>query len=286
MPIRKIRRSKRARKRRQRRRPINVIASVLTTFSLYCGIASIFASINEEYDRAAYWILAAIFLDTMDGAVARVTKSVSKFGKELDSLSDIVSFGVAPAVLIYSDYLLEEKHTGSIIGPTGSMMAIIFVICGALRLARYNVYQSEQRQSFAGLPIPAAAGTIASFVLFTSYFEWQVAFWMLGPLAIALASLMVSTIRYPREIHVLVLAPRHAFRLLILVVVAIAVFHYASRQFDAAIVLLPLGMAYVLSGIVNYLYNRIRKRGRIEDKPKESDPVPPSMQPPEARLPE
>ena len=98
----KKRRSRRFRQRKRRRMPINVAASVITTFALYCGIASIFAAIRDDFELASYWILAAILFDMLDGTIARLTKSVSDFGKELDSLADMVAFGVAPAVLIYN----------------------------------------------------------------------------------------------------------------------------------------------------------------------------------------
>ncbi len=231
--------------------PINVAASVITTLALYCGIASVFAAIRGEYEGASYWILGAIILDMLDGTVARLTKSVSDFGKELDSLSDMVSFGAAPAVLIYSAYLIEGEVTQSFITPTGSMVAIVFVICAALRLARFNVYQSERQDIFVGLPSPAAAGTIASFTLFCQYFELHVAYWVLGPLTVLLALLMVSTVRYPKKtMRLFVLAPRKAFQFLVLCVAGIAVFNYAL-QYSPAIVLLPLAMAYVAFGAVN-----------------------------------
>ena len=256
----KKRRSRRFRQRKRRRMPINVAASVITTFSLYCGIASIFAAIRSDYEVASYWILAAIISDMLDGTIARLTKSVSDFGKELDSLADMVTFGVAPAVLIYNAYLLESAATGSIIAPAGSMFAIIFVICAALRLARYNVYQAERQDFFGGLPSPAAAGTIASFTLFVQYFELRVAYWVLGPLTVALALLMVSTIRYPKKtMQVFVLTPRKAFKFLVLCVAGIAAFNYAL-QYSPAIVLLPLGMTYVLFGVANALYVLLRRR--------------------------
>ncbi|MDK1022438.1 MAG: CDP-diacylglycerol--serine O-phosphatidyltransferase [Candidatus Hydrogenedentes bacterium] len=240
--------------------PINVAASVITTFSLYCGIASIFAAIRSDYEMASYWILAAIISDMLDGTIARLTKSVSDFGKELDGLADMVSFGVAPAVLIYTAYLIESAVTGSDVAPMGSMVAIVFVICTALRLARYNIYQAERQDLFVGLPSPAAAGTIASFTLFVQYFDLHVAYWVLGPLTVALALLMVSTVRYPkRTMRIFVLSPRYAVRFLVLCGVGIAVFHYA-RQYHSAIVLLPLGMAYVLFGVVNGVYVFLRRK--------------------------
>jgi CDP-diacylglycerol--serine O-phosphatidyltransferase len=233
--------------------PINVAASVITTIALYCGIASIFSSIRGQYDIASYWILGAILFDSLDGTVARLTNSVSDFGKELDSLSDIVSFGVAPAVLIYNAYLLESEITGASVGPTGGMVSIIYVIFGALRLARYNVFQADRQDVFFGLPIPGAAGTIASFTVFSQYFEWQVAYWVMSPLILALSFLMVSTIRYPKKsLGVFVLTPRKGFRMLVFVVMGIAVVHYAM-EYSPAIVLFPLGMTYVLFGPANEL---------------------------------
>lgn len=248
----KSRRARRLRRRRTRRRmPINVAASVITTLALYCGIASVFAAIRGEYETASYWILGAIILDMLDGTVARLTKSVSDFGKELDSLADMVSFGAAPAVLIFSAYLIEGEATESFISPTGSMVAIVYVICAALRLARFNVYQSERQDIFVGLPSPAAAGTIAAFTLFCQYFELHVAYWVLGPLTVILALLMVSTVRYPKKtMGLFVLAPRKAFQFLVLCVVGIAVFNYAL-QYSPAIVLLPLALTYVAFGAVN-----------------------------------
>ena len=277
-------------KREMRRRPINVLASFITAFSLYLGLASIFFSMREKYDLAAFAILAAIVCDMLDGTVARITKSVSEFGKELDSLCDLVSFGVAPAVLIYHAYWREEQMAGTPEGRTGSIIAIVFVIFGALRLARYNVYQAGQRDSFTGLPIPAAGGTIAAFVLFTNYWNVNVAFWVLGPLTLALAGLMVSTIRYPKERlkRGFVVAPRNAFRLLVLSGIAIAVIHYAFTH-DPAIVLFPLFVAYVVFGIVDDLMGRLRGRPaalampgtpgamvQLEDPGEPSPPEPPS----------
>lgn len=261
---------KRKRKRRRnprRRRPINVLASALTTVNLYCGIASIFAAIEGKYEQAAYLILAAIILDMLDGTVARMTKSVSDFGKELDSLCDVVSFGVAPAVLIYTTFLPVEE---SIVTRTGALMAIVYVICVALRLARFNVFQAEIREYFVGLPSPAAAGTMASFVLFTQYFtqrfEMTVSFWVFGPLTIALAYLMVSTVRYPKNrIKSMLLTPRYGFRFLVLVAVGIAVFDQA-RRYHPSIVLFPLAASYVVFGVADTFYYKFQWRGSASDQ--------------------
>ena len=257
-----VKRLRRRRKRRsKKRRPVNVLASAVTTFGLYLGLWSIFASMRQNYDMAAYLILGAVVCDMLDGTIARITHSASEFGKELDSLSDVVSFGVAPAVLIFHNYLFEEQLVGTAQGRTGAIMAIIFAICGALRLARYNVYQSGHRESFTGLPIPAAGGTIASFVLFTNYFELHVAFWFLTPVTLALAYLMVSTIRYPKDRlkKLSVMAPPNAFRMLASLAVLIAILHYAITH-SPVIVLFPIFAGYVLFGIGDDIYTRIMER--------------------------
>ncbi len=269
--------SRSSRKRRakpNRRRPINVLASGITTLNLYCGIASIFAAIEGEFSRAVYWIFAAIVLDTLDGTVARLTKSVSEFGKQLDSLCDVVSFGVAPAVLIYQVYLPGEQNA---VSRTGAVMAIIYVICTALRLARFNVYQAEIREYFIGLPSPAAAITIASFVLFTDYFVLTVPVWIFGPLTLVIAYLMVSTVQYPKnKMKAMILAPRNGFRLLALCAVGIAVFDYASRR-SPSIVLFPLAASYCLFGIVDTGYRRfIRHQARPQLSTGEPEPQSPS----------
>ena len=268
------------RKQTLRRRPINVLASVMTTFSLYCGIASIFAAIAGRFETAAYFIGAAMVFDILDGTVARLTRSVSEFGKQLDSLCDLVSFGVAPAVLIYTAFLQEGQDIDGVMSRVGSVMAIIYVICGALRLARYNVYQSEVRDYFTGLPIPAAGAVISSFVLFTHYYELRVAFWVLGPLTLTLAYLMVSTVRYPKDkLKLFVLAPKNAFRFLALCVVGIAAFHYAV-QHSPGIPLFLLSLSYALFGIAEGLIARFRRKPRAYPAPVES-PVggPPSETP-------
>ncbi len=261
-----------------RRKPINVLASVMTTMNLYCGIASIFASIGAEFGKAAIFILVGIIFDTLDGAVARITKSTSDFGKELDSLCDIVTFGVAPGVLVFTCYLPDAPtlHLAltddqeSIIGHIGSYVAIVYIICAALRLARFNTFQAERTDYFTGLPSPAAGGTLASFVLFLSYFEDKLvtsnlgplAYFLLGPMALLTAFLMVSTVRYPKnKMKSFVLAPRRAFFALGLYALPIVAIHYAVSK-SPSIVLFPLGAAYVLYGIGDTLYHMLFRRGR------------------------
>jgi CDP-diacylglycerol--serine O-phosphatidyltransferase len=200
----------------------------------------------------------------------------------LDSLSDLVSFGVGPSVLVYTAYLQAEPSAGKFIDPSGSMLAIVFVICGALRLARYNVYQSTRRDYFVGLPIPAAAGTVASFVLFTQDLGLEdVPIWVFGPLTLLLSGLMVSVVLYPKDrLKAFVLQPRHAFQFLVLCVIGIAVFDRAI-VYSPAIVLLPLAVAYVLFGLSYDLYARGRRLLR-RDADEDSEPSPERVSPPES----
>lgn len=279
----KIRRTRKGKTRRElKRRPINVLASAITAFGLYWGLVSIFLSARERYDLAAFAILGAIVCDALDGTVARLTKSTSEFGKEFDSLCDLVAFGVAPAVLIYFAYLREEQMAGTLVGRTGSFMAIVFVLCGALRLARFNVYQSGFRDSFTGLPIPAAGGTIASLVLFTEYWNLRVAFWVLGPFTLLLAALMVSPIRYPKDRMKkgLVFEPRNAFRALVFVVLAIAAVNYMLLH-SPAMVLLPLCLTYIGFGIVDDALTRWRARRGVAAPAAEDQPSVVPFTPPE-----
>ena len=241
-----------------KRRPINVLASAMTTISLYLGTASIFASIGQEYERAAYLILAAIIFDMLDGTVARLTKSVSEFGKQLDSLCDLVSFGVAPAVLVFAVYLQHSPREGSFVGKSGAFVAIIYVICAALRLARFNTYQADKRDSFVGLPSPAAGATVAAFVLFLDFFEFSKSnfeYYAVGFITLLMGYLMVSTVRYPKDrMKSFVLAPSHAFMVLGFIAYAMAVVHYAIT-ISPAIVLFPVASTYVLFGIWDTLYS-------------------------------
>jgi CDP-diacylglycerol--serine O-phosphatidyltransferase len=260
----------------RRFRPVNMAASVMTTMNLYMGVTSIFASIGLEFRWAATCILLAIIFDILDGFVARLTKSTSEFGKQLDSLCDLVSFGVAPAVLVFMAYLPEGTHlpmppsAESIVGKTGSYMGIVYVICTALRLARFNTFQSDRRDSFVGLPSPAAGGTLAAFVLFLQFFESRLdvaplgplAYFMLGPTMVVLALLMVSTVRYPKNsLKAFIVKPQHAFIYLAMGAFVIAVVHYAMTR-SASLVLFPMAMAYVLFGIGDTVWGRLSGRDK------------------------
>ncbi|MGE5681595.1 MAG: CDP-diacylglycerol--serine O-phosphatidyltransferase [Bacillota bacterium] len=172
----------------------SVIPNLFTSMNMFSGFMSIVYSNEGKFQEAAIFILIGAIFDALDGVMARLTKSSSEFGVELDSLSDLVSFGVAPAFLIYKTYLHQ-------LGPIGVVLSSLLMIFGGLRLARFNVQLVGFSKSyFTGLPIPSSAITIASFVLF--YFDFlnnrfdQSVINLIIPLVITLSLLMVSKIRY------------------------------------------------------------------------------------------
>ena len=187
--------------RRRMRRGVYLLPSILTLGNLSCGFYALVAVYNDEYMAAAISILLALVFDYLDGGVARMTGATSDIGIELDSLADLVSFGVAPGLLAY---VFALKPFGWI----GGLAAFAFAACGAFRLARFNVQTRVlDKRFFVGLPIPAAAGVVASFVLFMKESSAVVAFGreLLPPGATAagvllgmygLGYLMVSKIRY------------------------------------------------------------------------------------------
>lgn len=143
---------------------VYLLPSLVTTIGLFAGFFSIVSSVNEDYRMAAIAILVANVCDIVDGRIARLTRTSTRFGVEYDSLSDVIAFGVAPGLLVYCWALRPW-------GAVGWLAASMFVACGALRLARFNAqYDNAEKRHFLGLPIPAAAEVIASLVLLYFYF--------------------------------------------------------------------------------------------------------------------
>lgn len=163
------------------------IPNLFTIGNLFLGIIAIIFVFNEEPTLAAVMVIIAIVADGLDGRVARALNVQSEFGKELDSLSDVISFGVAPAFIVYVVSFQELEPPAA-----GWLVTAIFPICGALRLARYNVTASSPGY-FVGLPIPAAAGILSTLALFYGSIHSLV----LIAATLLLSFLMVSKIRYP-----------------------------------------------------------------------------------------
>jgi CDP-diacylglycerol---serine O-phosphatidyltransferase len=230
-------------------RGLFILPTLFTVGNLFCGYLSVWASIRGTFELAAVLIVAAAVLDGLDGRVARMTHSTSEFGEEYDSLADLVSFGVAPAVLAYSWGLSDFRRIGW-------MASFLFVVCGSMRLARFNIQTHvADKRYFVGLPIPMAAGTICAIVLATP--EQLVSRpWMGGLLAltILLSYLMISTIRY-RSFKDLDLKRRRPAWILVVIAVVFAVI-----AIHPTLVLLVITLTFALSGPVAKLVSLARRK--------------------------
>jgi CDP-diacylglycerol--serine O-phosphatidyltransferase len=232
--------------RRRRRIPplrkgVYIVPNLFTSTGLFAGFYSIICTLNEQYWLASVMILVAQLCDMLDGRIARLTRATSSFGIQYDSLADLVAFGVAPGILVYQWALRTW-------GRWGWLAASLYVTCGALRLARFNVQiASVEKRHFVGLPIPAAADVIAATVLLYYWLggEGETGKHIMMLLVIfAVAGLMVSEIKYYsfKEIR---FHHRHPFSVLLLL---IAVIYLTVGQPE---VMLFLGIAgYALSGPV------------------------------------
>lgn len=223
--------------REQRRRGIFLLPSLLTTGNLFCGFLALILTAEHRFGEAAIAVFVAMVLDILDGKVARLTRTTTQFGVEFDSLADVVSFCVAPAFMLYTLVLAG-------LGRAAWLGAVLFVICGALRLARFNVYVGvTDRRFFVGLPTPAAAGIVAATVLLLDGEEiarWQAVGMSAGTYLVAL--LMVSTFRY-YSFKDLDFARRHPFGVLLLMVLGVLIVATHPQW-----VLFMLFTTYVLSG--------------------------------------
>ncbi|MBI4537636.1 MAG: CDP-diacylglycerol--serine O-phosphatidyltransferase [candidate division NC10 bacterium] len=238
--------------RRRVRRGVYLLPSSLTLGNLFCGFYALIAIYNDEYLAAAIAIMLAEVFDVLDGAVARMTGATSDLGIQLDSLADLVSFGVAPGMLAY---VIALKPFGII----GGLAAFGFAACGAFRLARFNVQTHIlDKRYFVGLPIPAAAAAVATFVLFMKESAAVVISGrVLVPAEVASAGvllgvyllgfLMVSRIRY-RSLKGLEVRRRRPFTILttLLLVLLIVASHPSLFLFLAFV-------GYALSGPVRIL---------------------------------
>jgi CDP-diacylglycerol---serine O-phosphatidyltransferase len=249
----------------------SIVPNLFTLANLFCGFTSILASMDGNAERAAVFILLAGVFDALDGVIARLVQSTSEFGVELDSLCDAVSFGVAPSVMLYVTFFHEWANWGVLI-------ASIPALAGVLRLARFNVQLTsmEDKAYFRGMPVPAAALTIVSYVIFSHDdpaipTEWKPA--VLVSL-IALTSLaMVSTIKYdnmprptPRSIK-----ERPLIFLVFLTAVIASIVTSGRAVF-------PFMILYMVGGAIRHLISLIRGgQDDADDTLEEADPDPFSM---------
>ena len=265
-------------KREELKKGIFIIPSIFTCTNMSLGILSVFFSINGDFIKAAWFLIGALACDIIDGRIARMTKTTSVFGMQLDSLSDLVSFGIAPAVMMYT---LALKNMGSI----GIAIAILYVLCCALRLARFNVLaqSGEINKHFVGLPTPASAGFIISFVLSYQILtqsehsanfktipvltKYILAFMDIMPIVmVVLSFLMVSNIPYFsfKKIKFTRVTTIEFFAVVIVLIILIVV--YPQN------IIFVLFLGYVISGLLFYVPKIfIKKKDRIITEKAEED---------------
>jgi CDP-diacylglycerol--serine O-phosphatidyltransferase len=291
IPVHGSREHRRRRFRRHRRRAyirsVHSLPSLATLGNVICGFAAIYVATlvrgqadpiaarlaAHPFSVAAYLIFLAMGFDALDGRLARYTRHTTDFGGQLDSLADVISFGVAPAFLALQ-VMKQELPVNLPFFLTRLFWAIaaLYVSCGAMRLARFNVSNKHGEQhhfSFLGLPIPGAGGTVAAVVLLQQYLREHastllqaaadICVWVLPVIVLTTGLLMVSTIRYPHLVNRYMLGRRSLARVvgLLLIGLLFVVWH----QY-----VLALGMvAYVLSGLSGWAFGRFRRSGKAPE---------------------
>lgn len=240
---------------RRFRRGIYLLPTLFTVGNLFCGFSALVQSAWGGFEQAAALVILAGVLDALDGRIARLTGTTSEFGIEFDSLADLVSFGVAPALLAYPWALAPLNRLGWLV-------AFLFVVCAAMRLARFNIQGSTgSRRYFVGLPAPAAALSCACIVFAAPEpleERWQTV--LAGVLLSAIAVLMVSRLRY-RSFKDVDLRSRRSYRYVLFVAAAVGAIVYKPAGTSVV-----LTSAYVLSGPASYLFGLLRRIGSASSK--------------------
>jgi len=270
---------------RRPRRAAYALPTLFTAGNVFLGFLAILRSIqgallqggghtgvNPHFEAAAKAIGVAVVLDGLDGRIARLTNTVSDFGREMDSLADVIAFGIAPAVLAYT-WGVEFATPGGVLPDhrAGYFIAFVYLLCGAARLARFNVQTNPvpknpgrpDRKYFVGLPIPAAAAIIAAIVYAAESvpLQWWVftALWLV--LLATLSFLMVSTWRYPSFKEVNLTGPRSPLTVILFGVLIIVIWYYSQP------VLLAMSSVYVATGIMIRAGGVLRRRFRPHPPP-------------------
>lgn len=236
---------------------VKSIPSLLTVGNLFLGVIAIILVFNEKPDTAAMMVLIAMLLDGVDGRVARALNVQSEFGKELDSLSDVISFGVAPAFIMYVVAFQDLNPA------LAWIITALFPICGALRLARFNVISSAPGY-FIGLPIPAAGGVLATLALFKN--DIYVSVLLTSTLVLAL--LMVSTIKYPNFKKVGI--PKSAVWVVPIIIVVSVILGLVFKNDLSKILFVPL-LLYALYGLKKTLNDVCPRKIANEKKDEAAD---------------
>ncbi len=242
---------------KQPKKGIYLLPNTLTLCGMFCGFFAILSAINGNFLYAAWAIVLANVFDGLDGWIARLTNTSTRFGIELDSLSDLVAFGVAPSVMMYKWALMP-------FGRVGWAAAFLFVACGALRLARFNIQTGTPGlKSFKGMPIPGAATVMSSIVIF--YYDYwkglpeKNVFFLV--ITILLSLLMVSTIRYHGLKEIDFREKKPFWFLIVFVIILFVLFVHPSTA------IFIFAMAYLVWGIIENVHLFIkRKRTKLLEK--------------------
>jgi CDP-diacylglycerol---serine O-phosphatidyltransferase len=249
---------------RIRRTGIYWLPNAITTVALFAGFYAIVQAMNNRFDYAAMGIFCAMVFDGLDGRVARLTRTQSAFGAEYDSLSDMVSFGAAPALVIY-EWALKDM------GRLGWVAAFVYCACAALRLARFNTNLGViDKRFFQGLPSPAAAGLIAGFVWTMEVIKRNFGIhvdawgWVSWALAVFAGLTMVSNVRFysGKDINLRKSVP---FRVVVLIVLVVVVLSQVANNLPE--LLFSVFVLYAGSGYVLLVMNRIRKKPPLPPPP-------------------
>ena len=255
-------------KPRRQRRGIYILPTLFTIGTIFCGFYAVINAMKGEFDLAAIALGFAVVCDGLDGRIARLTNSTSEFGVQMDSLADVITFGLAPAVLAYvwgcKSIIPTVPPVAKHVQQIGWIVSFAFVICGAMRLARFNIQTSRPQASasspagkkdFVGMPIPAGAGLIAATIHFdpTPITHWTIgALWNI--LVGFLSFLMISTIRYPSFKHIDLKSRKSHLNFYLLALMVALIYLYSQ------IVLLLIAGAYATSGFVLKMFHLIKHR--------------------------
>ncbi len=230
------------------------IPNLFTTLNIFCGFFALVSIVEDKIVSAAWLITLAGIFDLFDGQLARLTKTNSSFGSEFDSLADVISFGVAPSLLIYKIYFFK-------FGILGSFISFVPLIFGCIRLARFNVsFRDKKKTHFVGLPIPIAAVSLVSFVIFNYYF-WNEMYLtrLLIPHLIFISVLMISKVKYyvlPKLS--LQKGKENTFKILCLAIMVTILFVFPNEAYY------PIILLYIVWGIVRYVYGQIKRTAQTE----------------------
>lgn len=228
-----------------------LLPNFFTAASIFLGMLSIVKASQGNFETSAWLIMAATIFDGLDGRIARLTNTMSNFGAEFDSLADIVAFGVAPAMLLFF-------YIGHDYGKFGFLVTALFVIFGAIRLARFNsASQNKEPSVFIGLPIPAAASAVSMGVLFLLDYKFKNLHTLFLITTLMISILMVSHIRYP-SLKKIDINNAFFYKLLVLLTIISSIIYIYSIEGIAVIIL-----GYITYGPVRAVYYLIKSRKRI-----------------------